>query len=53
MESGCGSVGGVVTIHTCSNLVIGKFNIENTINSVEKTKIKKKMSGMAHLKNAI
>ena len=35
------------------NPVIGKIYIEHlfTVNSIEKTKIKKKRPGMAHLKN--
>ena len=36
----------------CSNPVIGKIYIEHfTVNCVEKTKIKKKRLGKAHLKN--
>ena len=47
MGSGCGSVGRAVA----SN--IGKYYIKHlfTVNSIEKTKIKKKRPGMAHLKN--
>ena len=38
-----------------SNPVIGKIYIEHlfTVNSIEKTKIKKKRPGMAHLKNKV